>query len=311
MGEYDIFRTVIEDGNWTVPENLGWPINTPGKDIFFVLSADSKTGYYASERPGGLGYTDLYRITIQQMDSLGEEQTKVAGLADDKGADVTHSLKPVKSVAAPIRSAAAVLLVKGIVSDATTKMPIGAKIQVVDNATGETVSEIESNSATGEYLVVLPKNKNYGMTVTAPDYLFHSENFYLPDNQGYSEFVKDVALGKATAGARVVLRNVFFDTNKSTLRKESKSELEKLLKLMKEMATLKLEISGHTDNVGAADYNKKLSQERAQAVVTYLTEKGIAKERLTYEGYGFDRPIAPNDTEANRQLNRRTEFEVK
>ena len=118
-------------------------------------------------------------------------------------------------------------------------------------------------------------------------------------------------MNKAVAGQRVVLNNIFFDTDKSTLRKESKTELEKLLRLMREMNELNLEIAGHTDNVGSAEHNKKLSEDRAEAVVNYLTKEGIKKERLTAAGYGFTRPRAANDNEANRQLNRRTEFEVK
>ena len=313
IGGYDIYTSSLVNDNWTVPENLQLPINTPGNDIYFVLSADSRTGYYASEKSGGEGFTDIYRITMPNNEDITDAQarntTKVTG-ADSTGGAL-NAARLVNTVAAPVRAASNVILVKGVISDATSKQPISAQVVVVDNATGETVSEAESNESTGEYLVVLPANKNYGVSVNATGYLFHSENFYLPENKGYKEFNKDIPMNRATAGTRVVLRNIFFDTNKSTLRNESKNELEKLLKLMKEMETLKLEIAGHTDNVGNADYNKKLSKDRADAVVKYLLEKGVPKDRLTAAGYGFDRPMAANDNETNRQLNRRTEFEVK
>ncbi|HRH34158.1 MAG TPA: OmpA family protein, partial [Catalimonadaceae bacterium] len=179
------------------------------------------------------------------------------------------------------------------------------------NKTGTKISEATSNSATGAYLIILPAGKNYAISVTKPGYLFHSENFNLTDTAEYQEVVKNVELNKAQVGARIVLRNIFFDFDKATLRPESNIEIERLRKVMLEYPTMKIEISGHTDNKGSADYNKKLSQSRAKAVMDYLVKKGISPDRMTFAGYGFERPMAPNDSDAGRQLNRRTEFEIK
>ena len=141
-------------------------------------------------------------------------------------------------------------------------------------------------------------------------YLFHSENFDLPAGAAFAEVVKDIPLKKLEVGTVIVLRNIFFDTGKATLRPESTAELERLQKLLTETPALKLEMSGHTDDVGEAAMNQDLSQRRAQAVVAYLTQHGIAGARLTAVGYGETKPEVPSTSKLNRQLNRRTEFKV-
>jgi len=159
-------------------------------------------------------------------------------------------------------------------------------------------------------LVSLPSGKNYGIAVKKEGYLFHSENFVIPENAQYQEIQKDIYLKPIKVGQSIVLRNIFFDFDKATLRPESKTELENLIKLMNDNPNIKIEISGHTDNIGSAAYNQKLSESRAKAVVDYLIEHGIDRSRLSYMGYGFEKPIAPNDTEEGRQLNRRVEFKI-
>ena len=158
--------------------------------------------------------------------------------------------------------------------------------------------------------MTLPSGKNYGIAVKGEGYLFHSENFDIALTSGYKEVEKIIALKKLDVGTKIVLNNIFFDVNQATLRPESTSELERLYSLMNETPNLKIEISGHTDNVGSAELNQKLSQSRAKAVVDYLITKNIDKSRLVSAGYGFTQPIASNDTEEGKQLNRRTEFKV-
>lgn len=204
-----------------------------------------------------------------------------------------------------------VTLLKGVIKDAVTKQPMDANIALLNNKTGQKISEVNSNSATGAYLIILPAGKNYAITVTKPGYLFHSENFDISDTAEYQEIVKNVELNKATVGAKIVLRNIFFDFDKATLRPESNIEIERLRKVLLEYPTMKIELSGHTDNKGSSEYNKKLSESRAKSVLDYLVKKGISPDRMTAVGYGFDRPMAPNETDAGRQLNRRTEFEIK
>ncbi|NTW33926.1 MAG: OmpA family protein, partial [Bacteroidetes bacterium] len=183
-------------------------------------------------------------------------------------------------------------------------------IELTDNAKSEVIATFESNSATGKYLVSLPSGVNYGIAVKANEYLFHSENFDIPESTGFNEILKEIRMKKIEVGNKIVLNNIFFDFDKATLRSESTAELDLLTKLLTEMPTLKIEISGHTDNIGSAAYNKTLSEDRAKSVVDYLVKKGIAASRLSYNGYGFGQPIASNDTEEGRQKNRRTEFKV-
>jgi outer membrane protein OmpA-like peptidoglycan-associated protein len=203
-----------------------------------------------------------------------------------------------------------VTILKGKVMDEISLNPLGAVIEITDNERNEVISSLESNSVTGKYLISLPSGKNYGIAVKAEGYLFHSENLNIPPTTTYREVEKDIKLKKLEVGSTIVLNNIFFDFDKSTLRTESYPELERLLKLLNDYPTLKIEISGHTDNKGSASYNKTLSENRAKAVVDYLTGKDINKSRLTYVGFGFDKPIATNDTDEGRQLNRRTEFKI-
>src|SRR6185312_15733985 len=167
-----------------------------------------------------------------------------------------------------------------------------------------------SNSKTGKYLVSLPSGTNYGIAVKAKDYLFYSANFNLPDTATYQVVERNVALQPLNIGSRIVLRNIFFDFDKATLRPESTNELDRLINLLTTYSNLKIEISGYTDNKGSQAYNQKLSEARSKSVVDYLIAHGIASARLTYKGYGMDNPIATNETDEGRQLNRRTEFKI-
>ncbi|MDF7813292.1 OmpA family protein [Hymenobacter sp. YC55] len=305
MGGYDIFKSTFQNGKWSTPENLGWPINTPDDDVFFVISASGRHGYYSSFRDDGLGSKDIYQITF-----LGPEKPPMLSQEDQM---LASRALPVKEtlLAPPVPVATAqVTILKGTVTDDATKQPLEATIDVIDNSLNQTIASFRSNAQSGRYLVSLPSGVNYGIVVKQEGYLFHSENFDLPAGAAYSEVVKDIPLKKLDVGVKVVLNNIFFDFDKATLRKESTGELVRLQTLLSETPALRLEISGHTDNVGNANYNKDLSQRRAKSVVDYLVGKGISKDRLTFAGYGDTQPVAPNTTKANRQQNRRTEFKV-
>jgi len=188
--------------------------------------------------------------------------------------------------------------------------PLEAQIILTDNETGEQISEFYSNSETGKFIVSLPAGKNYGVAVKKTGYLFHSENFNIPENAPFKEVNKDIILKKIAVGAEVVLNNIFFDFNKATLRPESKTELQNVIEFLQQNPNISLEISGHTDNVGSYEYNLNLSEKRAQAVVDYLIQQGIPSNRLVFKGYSFTKPIASNATEEGRQLNRRVEFKI-
>lgn len=305
MGGYDIFKSVYENGKWTVPENLGYPVNTPDDDVFFVISASGKHGYYASFNANGYGEKDIYMITF-----LGPEKEMILNNEDNLLASLAAPIK--ETVIAPVVEVkvAALTILKGIITDALTTKPLEATIELVDNQKNEVVASFTSNSASGKYLVSLPAGKNYGIAVKKEGYLFHSENFDIPATAAFQEVTKDIALKNVSVGTKIILKNIFFDFDKATLRPESTNELERLTKLLNDVSTLKIEISGHTDAKGAADYNQKLSQNRAKAVVDYLVKAGISADRLTFAGYGKDQPIATNDTDEGRQLNRRTEFKI-
>ncbi|MBL7984939.1 MAG: OmpA family protein, partial [Flavobacteriales bacterium] len=130
------------------------------------------------------------------------------------------------------------------------------------------------------------------------------------DTAGYKEVVKVIELKKVKVGKTSVLNNVFYDFDKATLRPQSSTELDALVQLLKDNPSLRIELGSHTDDKGADDYNQKLSDARAASVVSYLAGKGIAPDRLVAKGYGETSPVTANDTEENRQLNRRTEFKV-
>jgi outer membrane protein OmpA-like peptidoglycan-associated protein len=305
MGGYDIFKSVYENGKWSEPENIGYPINTPGDDVFFSISGSGLHGFYSSAMSGGQGDQDIYMVTI-----LGPDKPVISNNEDNLLASLT---KPVKeTVIEPtveIKSNQLTLL-KGTILDDVSSNPLGATIELTDNVKNDVIASFESNSVSGKYLVSLPSGVNYGIAVKADGYLFHSENFDIPASTGYNVIEKDIRMKKIEVGNKIVLNNIFFDFDKATLRSESTAELDRLTTMLTDIPTLKIEISGHTDNIGSAAYNKTLSQNRAKAVVDYLVKKGIDASRLTYKGYGFDQPIASNDTDAGRQQNRRTEFKV-
>ncbi len=305
MGALDIFSSVYENGKWSTPQNIGYPVNTPDNDMFFVMSASGKHGYYSSIREDGQGEVDLYQISF-----LGVEKQMVLNTEDNLLANQTAPVSETNIAAQVEVKTSQLTLLKGIITDALTKNPLEALIEIVDNEKNVVIASFSSNSKTGKYLVTLPSGKNYGIAVKKEGYLFHSENFDIPLGSGYQEITKDVELKNIAVGSKIVLKNIFFDFDKATLRKESFNELENLTKLLNDVPSLKIEISGHTDGKGSAAYNLTLSDNRAKAVVDYLVGKGIAKDRLVAKGYGLTRPIATNDTEEGRQLNRRTEFEI-
>jgi outer membrane protein OmpA-like peptidoglycan-associated protein len=163
---------------------------------------------------------------------------------------------------------------------------------------------------TGKYLISLPSGKNYGVTVKADGYLFHSENFNIPPDASFTEIIKDISMQPIEVGSNIILKNIFFDYNKYDLRPQSKIELENIYSILTAYPSMVIEISGHTDSFGSDAYNQTLSEKRAQAVVDYLINKGIDKNRLVAKGFGKTKNIATNETEEGRQLNRRTEFKI-
>lgn len=208
------------------------------------------------------------------------------------------------------------MAVRGVVRNKEGKSIPGAVINVNDNATGKLIDTFFTTSDSGSYYFILNRGQNYNISYEAKGYLFHSENVNVPKVAEYSVMDKIVVLDRVEVGSKIVLNNIFFDSNKSTLRKESKVEIDKLITLMKEYPELVIEVSGHTDSKGNDAANLTLSQTRSQAVVNALIKKGAKKQNLVAKGYGETAPIAPNTLENGKpdlkgmQLNRRVEMKI-
>jgi outer membrane protein OmpA-like peptidoglycan-associated protein len=261
-------------GAWGKPVNLGYPINTINQEATLFIAADGKTAYYSSDKEGGKGAVDIYSFELRE------------------------DVRPIKT-----------LYVKGQVFDNKTKQGLPSSVELIDLSNKELLSKLQTDEK-GNYLVTLPVGKDYAFNVNRKGYLFYSGNFSLSRSSADSTYERNIPLQPIEVNAAVVLNNVFFDVNKFDLKPESQVELDKLLQLLAENPSLKIEIGGHTDNVGKPADNLNLSNSRAKAVVNYLVSKGIPLQRLTAKGYGETKPMADNKTEAGRALNRRTEMKV-
>lgn len=283
MGGYDIFKSVVDaKGAWSEPENMGYPINTPDNDIFYVHTKDGKRAYYSSVRDDALGYEDIYVITVpdKKEEAVAEAKRKL-----------------------PVRYIVRIV-------DAGTKKTMTVKIKL-QGAT-DNIAVASTSPTEGVYEFKVADAKDYKLSVEADGFMFINETVSL-EGAGEQEKIvmKTVEMKKLEVGLVSVLRNIYFEFNKATFKQESYNELNKLERMLQQNALMKVEISGHTDNVGTNAYNKTLSQKRAEAVRNYLTKKGIDSGRVTAVGYGSSKPLASNDDESEgRALNRRVEFKV-
>ncbi len=470
MGGFDIFFSMMGDSGWTPPQNMGYPINTTDDDIFYVVSADGKRGYFSSVRAEGKGEQDIYMVTIPQRTVIpvtllkgkvsftGIKDTMMAyvtitatdlesgtvaqevhpnsrtmkyvlplnpgrsgktysiryeadgfrsfteiisasPLGEYKEVDKNFDFKPLGSISVygkvATRTGEVISGVKITAKDNTGKKVVGvygpkpdgtysfdlpgkggesysfcyeadgflpmnetmdlpkkldeydfkrdivmetakmlgtisvsgtildkeknpianAKVIVTDNKSSAEIGTYPTN-AKGEYYFNLERGNDFNISFEADGYLFQSENINAPKEKSYSEIKKNIVLDKIKKGAKIVLNNIFFDSGKATLRKESNVELDKLVTLLNVQDKLKVEIGGHTDDAGSKpDVNLKLSQSRADAVVQYLIIKGVNRMRLVAQGYGDAQPISPNRINGKAdpkgmQLNRRVEFKI-
>jgi outer membrane protein OmpA-like peptidoglycan-associated protein/Tol biopolymer transport system component len=261
-------------GSFSLPRNLGYPINTIENEGSLVISADGSTAFYASDRADSRGGLDLYTFILRP------------------------DVRPVKT-----------LWVKGRVTDAKTGAGLPSAVELTDISTRQLVSKVQTDE-TGNYLITLPVGRDYAFNVNRKAYLIFSENFPLSEKSPDSTYHIDIPLQPITANATVVLKNIFFATNSATLGDNSLAELEQLVHLLKENPTLQIQINGHTDNVGKAADNLKLSNDRAQAVVNQLGKNGVDPKRLRFKGFGATQPLADNGSAEGRARNRRTELKV-
>jgi outer membrane protein OmpA-like peptidoglycan-associated protein len=292
MGGYDIYKTVYDSANqtWIKPVNIGYPINTPDDDISFITTQDGERGYFSSVREDGFGYQDIYMFTIpEEIKNITEEEPEFVRLPDNK--------QPIN--------------ITVNVQDENNNL-INAKVQI-RNKSQNVLAGVRNLSA-GKYFASVKNNEQseYTISVEKDGYVFINRTYTLPASTDKIQSLEyDFILKRAVAGSRLVLRNIYFDFDRVTLKDESLFEINKLFDMLAENSRLVVEISGHTDNIGTKEYNHDLSYRRAKAVVDVLIRKGIDAARIMATGYGEEKPLVSNDDERDgREINRRVEFKV-
>ncbi len=330
LGNKDIYVSYkLENGRWTKAENLGEKINTPYDEISPFIHVNGRTLFTASNGRPGFGGYDIYRSDYENgawmaTENFGspvnnhEDQFSLFITRDGQRGFYSHedNNRVNSSILFEIRVPEELQLqyksnyVKGIVRDAQIKKPLGARVELFNINKNELTSSVNADSVTGEYLMVLTQGADYALYISHPGYLFKSMNFNYEVQENLVPVAMDVFLDPVKIGASVVLNNIFFDLNKFEIKEKSITELDKVIRFLGDNPGIRIEVGGHTDNVGTAAYNLQLSLKRAQAVVSHLIAHGIDAARLAQKGYGAQKPRAPNDTEENRQINRRIEFRL-
>ncbi|MBK8088717.1 MAG: PD40 domain-containing protein [Chitinophagaceae bacterium] len=274
-GDADLYFVKKQaDGSWGKPQNLGYPVNTIDEESSLMISSDGKTGFYAGDGADSRGGLDIYSFELPVQD------------------------RPNKT-----------LWVKGNVFDDKTKLGLPSAVELINLATAQTISKVQTDEE-GNYLITLPVGNDYAFNVNRKGYLFYSGNFSLKQHSTDTTYTINIPLIPIEVNASIVLKNIFFDTKQSELKPESMIELDKVIQLLKDNPTIKIEIGGYTDNVGKPADNLVLSNSRAKSVINYFLYKGIPIGRLTSKGFGETNPIADNKTEEGRAKNRRTELKV-
>lgn len=246
-------------------------INTPEWDGYFSISAIGDFGYFSSQEKS-LGEEDIFKLKIPE------------------------SIKP-----------EAVIQLTGGVYNLTDKKPVGARIKVQSTADGDTVC-VTFDPITGDYKLMLPSKKKYTISATQKGYLPMSETLDFLEEKSYKELKKNLYLLPIQAGQKMVLNSVFFEQSKYDLLPASYSELNHIVETMKDNPNMEVMLEGHTDNQGDWNANLQLSKQRVNEVRKYLVSNGIAEKRIQIQGYGSTRPVASNNSEEKRKLNRRVEF---
>jgi len=288
MGRGDLFLSRMgEDGRWSTPENMGYPVNTHNDEIGLTVNARGDRAYFASDR-----------------DPASDSDR---GSAPDSARDTDIYTFEMPEKSRPVL----VSYMEGRVYDSRNMRGVGARIELIDLGTERVVMEVHSEPGRGDFLVPLPTDRDYALNVSAEEYLFYSDHFTFSGRFSRKEpFRKDIPLERIDVGSSVVLNNIFFDTESHELRPASVAELNRVCSFLKDNPRISVEISGHTDSTGNRQYNQELSEQRASAVVSYLIYCGIGESRLTAAGYADRIPVADNATEAGRALNRRTELKI-
>ncbi len=330
-GGRDLYVTFKrDDGTWTQPMNVGPSVNTPAEDMSPFLAADNMTLYFSTRGRPGYGSNDIF-LTRRLDDSwrnwsepqnLGPEinsgdwdayfsvpasgeyaylcsWTNSLGKSDIFRIKLPDAVKPIP-----------VFLVSGRTFNAKTKKPIEAVIRYEILPEGTDVGSAASAPETGEYAISLARGRQYGFRAEKAGFFPISDNLDARKLDKYSEVKKDLYLVPVEVGEVIRINNVFFDFAKASLREESYSDLNRVVGFLEANPSVEIELAGHTDNVGGDAANSKLSEDRIASVRSYLVSKHISADRLTAKGFGETKPIATNDTDEGRQMNRRVEFKI-
>lgn len=334
VGQKDIWRVEFlgfdENGKpkWKTPKNIK-DLNTEGNEISPFIHANNQDFYFASDTHIGMGGFDLFSATIDELggvhelknmgypinthnDDMGLTISSIGDMAffssareAENGLDIysfnlTTGLRP-RSVS----------YVKARVSNKTTGQAIMADIELVNLNASNAQPRMEKADENGEIMMALPMGRNYAFNVSEPEFLFYSESFLLADsNSVVDPFHLNIELEPIEVGAQMQLHNIYYETDSFAILPESEPELQILVDFLKNNAKLKVEIQGHTDSSGDAESNRILSDKRAKSVLTYLVENGVAVDRLNAKGYGQSVPIASNETDEGKRLNRRTTIKI-
>ena len=281
MGGLDIFKSEFnyETKEWSNPINIGSPINTPDDDVYFVLSGNERYAYYSSFRAEGFGEKDIYRITF-----LGEEKEPLLAYVDILDTNLDSDLK-----VSGFFDNKPLILLRGKVTDGVTNEPLFSTVSIIDNKTNKKIADVVTDE-NGNYIQVVEGGKEYAISTTMSGYTIASKRIVTKKSDAGTELKADLQLFPPVEGGEFVLRNIYFGFDKFDLRHKSVEELDKLVKIMNENPTLKIELGGHTDRRGPAAYNQILSQRRAKVAKTYLVKKNISASRVSTKGYGETKP---------------------
>lgn len=335
-GGRDLYVSFTKDDSlWSEPLNLGALINTAGEETAPFLASDDKTLYFSSTGFSGYGGADIY--VSKRLDDTWTNWSEPKNMGPDinsKTDDLFFNIPSTSEYAYYSRgitpdnadifraklpfykSPDPVVIVKGKLIDGKTGKPIGAKIIYERLPDGKEVGVTYSNPETGEYEIHLPGGQLYGVRAEAKDHVSTNQNLDLRNVtkdgtvQQPDMTLAPIEVSRVEPDMVIALNNIFFDFDKFTLKAESFPELNRIVTLMKEKATMTVEIAGHTDATGPDQYNLSLSERRAKAVSNYLVEKGIAADRITTTFFGKTKPKESNETKEGRRKNRRVEFKI-
>ena len=274
MGNFDLLISrKLPTGEWTKGKNLGYPINTKDNDLNIFISLDGSKAWISSDRSREKGWFDIFSFAMPE------------------------EIRPNK-----------IVTLNGIVLDSSTNKALETTVEITDLESSELSSKSVSDINTGEFLSVLFPQRKYAVNISRKGYFFYSGT--LEASGENNDIQKTFKLIKIKKGASANLHNIYFDTDKWDIKAESLPELNKLVKLLKENPDLKILIEGHTDKSGKDTHNQQLSEKRAKAVMEFLISKNISGHRLSFKGFGANKPIADNSTDKGKSLNRRTVVRV-